>query len=140
MTKLTLRGAHYPFQDLFDWADSPWTTLMPFTPAQAFRVEDYYQDGRYVVRAELPGLDPEKDVEVTVDAGILTITAERHEEQKDGHRSEFRYGSLSRSIKLPQGAADEEVTAKYDRGILEVMVPVKEAKRESHRVAIKTGG
>ena len=140
MTKLTLRSARSPFQEMFDWAESPWTALMPFAPTQMFRIEDYLQDGRYVIRAELPGLDPDKDIEVTVEAGALTIAAERHEEQKDGHRSEFRYGSLARTVKLPEGAAADKVTAKYDRGILEVSVPVEKAKQEAHRVAISTKG
>ena len=61
-----------------------------------FRVEDYLQEGNYVLRAELPGLDPEKDVEVSVEGGTLTIQAERHEEHKEPHHCEFRYGSLTR--------------------------------------------
>lgn len=111
---------------------------MPFGAPHTFRVEDYTEDGRYVVRAELPGLDPEKDIEVTVRAGILTIEAERREEKKEAHRSEFRYGSLTRSVTLPAGADTGKITASYDKGILEVSVPISQkAKPEARRITVK---
>jgi len=126
------------FPDLFDWVDTPWSAFLPFGSGQTFRVEDYTEGGRYVVRAELPGLDPERDVEVTVEAGVLTIRAERREETKEGRRSEFRYGSLTRSITLPEGADPDKVTAKYAKGILEVSVPVAEpAKSAARRIDIQ---
>ena len=126
------------FPDLFDWLESPWASLQPFAPGRTFRVEDYDEDGRYVIRAELPGLDPEKDIEVTADAGILTIHAERREERKETHHSEFRYGSLTRSVRLPAGADTEKITASYDHGVLEVSVPIPEqAKPEARRITIK---
>ncbi|MFI5068724.1 MAG: ABC1 kinase family protein, partial [Streptosporangiales bacterium] len=52
------------FPDLADWLEAPWTGP-PFMAAQTFRVEEVAQDNRYVIRAELPGLDPERDIEVT---------------------------------------------------------------------------
>jgi HSP20 family protein len=114
------------FPDLLDWLEAPWSALLPFGPAQTFRVEDYTEDGTYKIRAELPGLDPDKDVEVTVESGVLTIHAERREETKEDRHSEFRYGSLTRSVSLPAGADPEKITAKYGNGILEVTVPVPE--------------
>ena len=102
---------------------------MEFHPAvrigAAVRIEDYTEQCAYVVRAQLPGLDSEKDVEVTVEGGVLTIHAERREE---AHRLEFRYGSLTRSVALPGGADPDKSTASYDRGILEVRVPVNRAE------------
>jgi len=124
------------FPNPFHWLESPWATFLPFAP-QTFRVEDYTKDNRYLVRAELPGLDPEKDIEVTADAGTLTIRAERREEHKEPRYSEFRYGSLTRSVTLPASADAEKITASYDNGILEVAVPLTEAKAEGHRIAIK---
>ena len=61
------------FPDLADWLESPWTGPPPFTAAQTFRVEEVAQENRYVIRAELPGLDPEEDIEVNVDGRKLTI-------------------------------------------------------------------
>jgi HSP20 family molecular chaperone IbpA len=89
------------------------------------------------LRAELPGIDPEKDVEITVDDGVLTVKAERREEKKEGGRSEFRYGSFARSVTLPAGADEENVAASYRDGILEVRTPIKEAtKGEPKRIMI----
>jgi len=129
------------FTDLFDWLDAPWSPLLPFASAQTFRVEAYTEDGKYLIRAELPGVDPGKDVEVTVESGVLTIHAERREETKQDQRSEFRYGSLTRSVSLPEGVDPEQITAKYDKGILEVSVPVPEqAKPAGRRIEIERSG
>jgi len=124
------------FPDLADWLESPWTGPPPFMAAQTFRVEEVAQDDRYVIRAELPGLDPEQDIEVTVDGRTLTIHAERRQEDTGPSRSEFRYGSLTRSVRLPSKVDAKDVTARYEKGVLEVIVPVPEAKPEATRVAI----
>ena len=91
------------FPDLADWLEAPWTGPPPFMAAQTFRVEEVAQDNRYVIRAELPGLDPDEDIEVTVDGRNLTIQAERRQEDSGPSRSEFRYGSLTRLVRLPPG-------------------------------------
>jgi HSP20 family protein len=76
-------------------------------------------------------------VELTVDNGVLTIKAERREERKESGRSEFRYGAFTRSVTLPAGADEDAVTALYNDGILEVRVPIKEAKGpETKRITI----
>jgi HSP20 family molecular chaperone IbpA len=125
------------FPDLLDWLDSPWPAVLPFGPAQTFRVEDYTEDGNYMIRAELPGVDPEKDVEVTVESGMLTIHAERREETKHDRHSEFKYGSLTRSVTLPEGADPDHITASYDQGMLTVTVSVpEEAKPAARRIAV----
>jgi len=129
-------GHHHRLPDLLDWLDAPWTPLLPFAPGQMFRVEDYVEDNNYVLRAELPGLDPEKDIEVTVEDGTLTIHGERREEQQEAHRSEFRYGAFTRSVTLPDRADTEHITATYDKGILQITVPVPEAKAQSRRVTV----
>jgi HSP20 family protein len=91
------------------------------------RVEEYVEGDTCVIRAELPGIDPEKDVEISVADGVLHIRAEREErteeERPHGFRSEFHYGSLARSIRLPEGASEADVHASYKDGILEVRVP-----------------
>ncbi len=139
MAKLERRRPHVLFPDLSEWSEEPWAPLLPFSTGRAFRVEDYVQEGKYVLRAELPGLDPDKDVEVSVEDGTLTIHAERHEEHEEPHRSEFRYGSLTRSVTLPKGADTEHVAASYDKGILQVTVPLPETKAEGRRIEITHG-
>ena len=125
------------FPDLVEWLESPWTNPLPFTAAQTFRVEEAVRDNRYVIRAELPGLDPETDIEVSVNGKVVTIHAERRQEDKDPYRSEFRYGSVTRSVKLPARVAAADVSARYEKGILEVSVPVDEVEPEGTRVAIE---
>jgi HSP20 family protein len=78
------------------------------------RVEDLLTEQEYTVRAELPGLDPNKHVQVNVAKGILTIHAERKDETQARHRTEFRYGMFQRSVRLPANADAEKITAKYE--------------------------
>ena len=111
------------FPGLIDWLESPWAGPPQFTAARTFRVEEGARDNRYVIRAELPGLDPEKDIEVTVEGSTLTIHAERRQEDSGPYRSEFRYGSLTRLVRLPAKVDAKDVTARYERGVLEVECP-----------------
>ena len=99
------------FPGLVDWLESPWAGPPQFTAAQSFRVEEMSRDNRYVIRAELPGLDPDRDIEVTVEGRTLTIHAERRKEDSGPYRSEFRYGSLTRLVRLPGRVDAEDVTA-----------------------------
>ena len=125
------------FPDLADWLESPWTGPPPFLTGQVFRLEETIRDDRYVIRAELPGLDPENDIEVTVDGRILTIRAERRQQDSGPYRSEFRYGSLARAVRLPARVDAADVTARYDKGVLEVSVPVRAVKPEGTRIPIE---
>ncbi|WP_344579413.1 Hsp20/alpha crystallin family protein [Nonomuraea roseoviolacea] len=122
------------FPELFDWLEWP----PAVRSQQPIRFEDYVKDGRYVVRAELPGIDPEKDLEITLRNGVLTIHGERREELKEQHRTEFRYGSFSRSITLPPGVDEQDVKAVYDKGILEISVKLADEKQEGRRIQVET--
>jgi predicted unusual protein kinase regulating ubiquinone biosynthesis (AarF/ABC1/UbiB family)/HSP20 family molecular chaperone IbpA len=124
------------FPELADWLESPWTGPPPFLAGKVFRLEESVQDDRYVIRAELPGLDPENDIEVTVDGRVLTIRAERHHQDHEPNRSEFRYGSLAREVRLPAGVDPADVAARYDKGVLEVSVPIV-VKPEGIRIPIQ---
>ena len=125
------------FPDLADWLESPWTGPPPFLTGQVFRLEEAIRDDRYVVRAELPGLDPENDIEVTVEGRILTIRAERRQQDNGPCRSEFRYGSLARAVRLPARVDAADLAARYDKGVLEVSVPVREVKQEGTRIPVE---
>lgn len=87
--------------------------------------------------SELPGIDPGKDVEVAVEGGLLTLRAERTEETEEKDRTEFRYGTFTRSIRLPVGARDDETTAEYKDGVLTITVPIPEAKAGSRTVPVR---
>jgi HSP20 family protein len=100
--------------------------LRPLFDNHVLRVEDETKDGIYEVRAELPGVDPAEDVEITVRDGQLTIKAERTQTSESNGRSEFTYGSFVRTVSLPVGADEDDIHAIYDRGILTVSVPVSD--------------
>jgi HSP20 family molecular chaperone IbpA len=122
-------------EQLLDWLETPFATLRP---QQMIRLEEFTEEGRYVLRAELPGIDPEKDVEVSVADGMLTIHGERKEQEKEGRRTEFRYGSFTRSIALPTGADEYDITAVYDKGVLEIAVGLKEPAETTHKIKVET--
>jgi HSP20 family protein len=128
MSTLLHRDPRTLLPDLMDWFEEPFVTLRPYL-GQPIRVEEYVEGGRYVIRAELAGIDPAKDVEVTVGPGYLTIHAERSDKIEGKHRSEFRYGSFSRTLALPANADEDAVTASYRDGILEISVGLKTDQR-----------
>ncbi len=115
----------------FDRMFEEWARMMPFSrwreAGELIRVEEFRDDGTLVIRADLPGIDPDSDVELTVSHGMLHIEAERREEEKregKGYvRRELRYGSLSRSLPLPEGATEADITATYKDGVLEIRIP-----------------
>ena len=91
---------------------------------------DLYSDGKdIVVKAEIPGAN-EKDIDVSLEDGILSIKGERkleHEDKKDNYyRIERNYGVFSRSIKLPLEVKTDESKASYKDGILEIRIPREE--------------
>jgi HSP20 family protein len=111
--------------------------------AEQIPLEEFEEDGTLVIRAELPGIDPERDVEITVQDGILRIRAERRREEKAEephfYREEIRYGAFSRSITLPPESSPEDVTAQYADGILTVRLPLSTEKTAATKVPITQG-
>ncbi|WP_104168352.1 Hsp20/alpha crystallin family protein [Arthrobacter sp. SX1312] len=104
----------------------------------SIRVEEFVDGTDMVVRAEMPGLDPDQDIEVSIENGFLRIRAQREENEehkdKDRYRSEFRYGSFRRDIVLPDGVKDEDIRATYADGVLDVRTPLPDStKREGPR-------
>lgn len=108
-----------------DWW--PWPEISDrFVPA----LEAYAEDGEFHVRAELPGIDP-KEVDVSVVDNRLIIKGERKtsQEKKEAgyYLSEIAHGRFERTVVLPEGADTEKINARYDKGVLEITVPLKEA-------------
>ena len=133
-------GFRAVFPDLADWLESPWAGPPLFLAGQVFRLEESVRGDRFVIRAELPGLDPQNDIEVTVDGRVLTIRAERRQQDDGPCRSEFRYGSLAREVRLPARVDPADVTARYDKGVLEVSVPVEAVRPEGTRIPVEDAG
>lgn len=138
---------------MFDRLFEDWLTALPLRRSllgtgvpdvEPIRVEEFQEDGTLVVRAELPGIDPDTDVELSVTNGMLHIQAERREEEDTRERGylrrELRYGSFSRTLPLPPGASEADVHASYKDGILEVRVPSPApALPETRKVPITRG-
>ncbi|WP_457963338.1 Hsp20/alpha crystallin family protein [Arthrobacter sp. D1-29] len=109
------------------------------------RVEEYRDGGDMVVKAEVPGIDPEKDVDITLVGSDLRIEV-RHEEKsehrdKRGYRSEFRYGTFSRTVALPGPVNESDIHASYTDGVLEVRVPVPdESTTASRKIPVSRAG
>jgi HSP20 family protein len=102
-----------------------------WTPA----VEGWEEEGHWVIKAALPGVDP-KDVEVALTDNQLTIKGERKqpsETKRDTYFArELTYGAFERSFTMPEGVDAAKINARYVDGILEVRVPkpVAEAPRK----------
>jgi HSP20 family protein len=124
---------------IWNWDDTPFALLRE--GERMLRVEELIDGKELVVRAEMPGIDPEKDVQVHVRNHVLEIRAERKEtsEKKENGttRSEFRYGSFFRSIALPPDAQEHDVHATYNDGILEVRMPLDGKQAEATKVEVK---
>lgn len=89
------------------------------------------ENDRIIVKVEAPGVD-EKDLHVTFEDGLLTVTGERQFERKDDrnyHRIERAYGSFTRSFTLPRSVDATQIVANYRNGVLEIEVPKKEESR-----------
>lgn len=110
--------------------------------AEVIHVDEYREGDTQVIRAELPGVDPERDVDLTVANGMLRINAERRVEEKAEDkgwvRHELRYGSYTRTLPLPEGVSEADVAASYQDGILEIRVPIppEPAEHEPTKIAI----
>jgi HSP20 family protein len=103
---------------------SGWGTWWP-------EVEGGLEEGNYVIRVALPGVDP-KDVEVSMIKNVLTIRgqrrAQRESKAEDYFVRELSYGGFERSFTLPEGADAGKINARYTNGMLEIKVPAPKAE------------
>ena len=108
---------------------------------ETINVEQYRDGNELVIRAELPGVDPDENIDVSVVGDRLTIAAHREQSEEsksdEGSRSEFHYGAFRRIMSLPAGVSADDVAATYDDGILEVRVPVGEEETPATQVPIE---
>jgi HSP20 family protein len=124
-----------------------WGGWQPFGamnwPFRDIKVEEFVDGEQLVVKAEVPGVDPDRDIDVSIDNGVLTIAAERRESSREkldkGFHSEFRYGSFVRQVRLPAGTSPEVVSATYKDGVLEIRMPKPSAEASSRRIQIQRG-
>jgi HSP20 family protein len=137
------------FSNMFD--RDPFSKVFPDMPRfPALKSEigavmpavDMVEDEKsYRVTAELPGIS-QKDVEVTMEGGLLTIKGEKKEEREEKEKgfylSERRYGSFQRSLRLPDGLDEGKIEAKFDNGVLTVVLPKSpEAISKPKKIEVK---
>ena len=153
MNNLARRGSF--FGDLFDFrrdfdemfnrllSEQPWGTARLAAPAPEVPAIDAWVDKEgknYHVNLALPGVDPQ-DVKLNVQGNLLSVSAERKEsrETKDVNylRRELSYGSLERTIALPEGTDASKITAEYNNGVLEITAPIAAAALP-RRIEIKS--
>jgi HSP20 family protein len=104
------------FGRFFGRAEAPASGWLP-------RMETYRRENDYVIRIDLPGVDP-KDVSVHAEGQVLTISGERKSEDKNTEYRETFYGKFERAVTLPQGVETDKIAANYQNGVLEVRVPL----------------
>ena len=96
-------------------------------------------DKGYEITAELPGMD-EKDLEVNLTDDVLTIEGnkreEREEKKKDYYLQERRYGEFRRSLRLPQDADADKISARFEKGVLNVEIPKTGAKKRGRKISV----
>ena len=94
---------------------------------------------RFVIRADVPGVDP-KDIEVSMEKGVLTIKGEKEsetKEEREGYkRIERSRGSFLRRFTLPETADPERVEASSRNGVLEIVIP-KLAQVQPRKIEVK---
>jgi HSP20 family protein len=98
-------------------------------------------DDHFTLRADLPGMT-EADVNIEVRDNTLTLSGERKTEHEDRQRGYYRlerqFGKFSRALSLPEGVNPDAIDAKFDHGVLEVVIP-KPEERKPRRIEIKAG-
>jgi HSP20 family protein len=140
------------FQDLIEQFgfDRDWFGRFPMsrelfgagqTQPGRLAIDTRVEDGKFIVHADLPGIDP-KNVEIKVVGGVLTIKGSREEKREDKKadylRREIHYGSFERSMTLPDGIKAEDLKATYRDGVLELSAPMpKEAIPKEVKIQVE---
>ena len=125
------------------WAWPNFPQMRRFFEEDDMRIEEFVDGDKLVVRAEMPGIDPDRDVDIDVRDHALRIRAERRRESHDDEggrfHSEFHYGAFTRVVPLSSAVNDKDVKASYRDGILEVRVPIDKKDGKAQKIAIERG-
>lgn len=159
-SSLAEAGNHSPFETLRREVDRLFENFHPFGrhfPSRTFglevprlsgaewviapAVDIAEKDDSYEITAELPGLD-EKDVDIKLSNGTLTIkgekSGEKEDKQKDYYLSERHYGSFQRSFQIPEGVDADKIDATFSKGVLTVKLPkTPEARKAEKKIGIR---
>jgi HSP20 family protein len=105
----------------------------------AMRMDAIRRDGEVELRFDLPGIDPES-IDVTVDRGVLSVSAKRDEEYTDSEKPFVRervMGSFTRRVRLSDAVAADQISAAYEGGVLRVSVPLTE-RAQPRKIEVST--
>jgi HSP20 family protein len=94
----------------------------------ALPMDTVRREGELVLRFDVPGFDPEK-IDVTVDRGVLTVSATREENREEGESPVVReraFGSFTRRVRLSDNLDADAIEASNHDGVLEIRIPVRE--------------
>lgn len=138
------RSSAWPSTWIDSWFDHlplfgrpPGSMLSRLGEVELVRVEHFRDGSDLVIRAEMPGIDNEDDIDVSVVGDKLTVSAKREQrtetKENGSFRSEFHYGSFSRTVTVPPGTSPDDVKASYVDGIVEVRVPVGAGNPDERR-------
>ena len=135
--------------DNFGWRSWPLALMRPMFQTDFFRGKVWdiapavgvaEKEKAFEITAELPGLD-EKNVEVKLVNGALTIKGEKKEEKeerdKDYHLTERRYGSFVRSFRVPEGVNADKIEATFAKGVLTITLPKTAEAQAEKKIPVK---
>jgi HSP20 family protein len=137
------------FNRIFEsFFENPWS-LRPFDAFEANlndfmpRLDVNETDKEMIVSVELPGMD-EKDIQISLEEGVLTISGEKKIEKQEKshsfHRMERSYGSFTRQVALPVDVDEDAVSATFKNGLLNVTLPKKQLSlSQGKRITVKKG-
>ncbi|MDX1656358.1 MAG: Hsp20/alpha crystallin family protein [Candidatus Competibacteraceae bacterium] len=98
------------------------------------------EPARFVLHADIPGVDP-KDIEITMERGILTLRGERKAEstteQEGFRRVERSHGTFYRRFSLPDSADAERISARGSNGVLEIVIP-KQERTQPRKITVES--
>jgi len=98
------------------------------------------EENRFVIQADIPGVDP-KDIEITMEKGVLTLKGERSSDKKESQEGYTRVervrGTFYRRFSLPDTADADHIEAKGKNGVLEIVLP-KHAKVQPRKITVKS--
>jgi len=137
----TMQQLQRDMSSIFDRRFTDDDTSLPVASSDwAPAVDIKEEDKRFVIQADIPGVDPE-DIEVLMENGVLSISGKRqaeHEEEKEGYkRIERSFGSFVRRFTLPESANPEGIKAKSKNGSLEIVVEKSETPALSRRISVE---
>jgi HSP20 family protein len=131
------------FDEFFGgWGPAPFREFAEPWDAFSPRVDVVEGDKEITVSAELPGMD-EKEIDVSLSHGVLTISGEKREKKEDKGKNYYRmersYGSFRRSVPLPSEVDENRAEATFKKGILTITLPKTAEAQVRKRISIRTG-